>query len=61
MDMKLVNEIARAGGLYASAGIVSKDMVEVLRLCAAEVMNSGDERYYELCDTLVSLRKLEVS
>jgi len=60
VDSRLVDGVARAGGLYASAGIVNKDMVEVLRMTAAAIMDSDDNKYYELCDTLVSLRKLEV-
>lgn len=60
MDSGLVDAIARAGGLYASAGIVSDDMVEVLRMAAASIMDVDDNKYYELCDTLVSLRMLEV-
>ena len=60
MDSALVAEIARAGELYASAGIISENMVEVLRMTATSIMDVDNNKYYELCDTLVSLRMLEV-
>jgi hypothetical protein len=59
MMRQLVDSIAEAGMLYVSLGIEDEGIKNLLRLTAEGMIDSPDDKYYELCDILVALRRME--